>query len=125
MKHVLPDGDVLIHAGDFTLTGHVSEVKKFHTWLGTLPYKHKIVIAGNHDMSLDPSHDKSLQKMFYQHYSNLYEGGLGDGDNDLSAEDMKKLLTNCVYLEDSWINLYGYKIYGSPWTPEFGSMGFR
>ena len=76
-------------------------------------------------MSLDPSHDKSLQKMFYQHYSNLYEGGLGDIDNDLSADDMKKLLTNCVYLEDSWINLYGYKIYGSPWTPEFGSMGFR
>ena len=81
--------------------------------------------AGNHDMSLDPSHDKSLQKMFYQHYSNLYEGGLGAGDNDLCAEDMKKLLTNCVYLEDSWISLYGYKIYGSPWTPEYGSMGFR
>ena len=76
-------------------------------------------------MSLDPSHDKSLQKMFYQHYSNLYEGGLGAGDNDLCAEDMKKLLTNCVYLEDSWISLYGYKIYGSPWTPEYGSMGFR
>ena len=46
MKEFLPDGDILIHAGDFTLTGHVLEVKKFNTWLGTLPHKHKIVIAG-------------------------------------------------------------------------------
>ena len=30
---------------------------------------------------------------------------------------MKDLLTNCVYLEDSGIELYGYKFYGSPWYP--------
>ena len=46
MKHVVPDGDVLIHAGDFTLTGHILEVENFNKWLGTLPHKHKIVIAG-------------------------------------------------------------------------------
>ena len=35
--------------------GHISEVKQFNKWLGTLPHKHKIVIAGNHELSLDES----------------------------------------------------------------------
>ena len=35
--------------------GHISEVRQFNTWLGTLPHKHKIVIAGNHELSLDES----------------------------------------------------------------------
>ena len=49
----IPEGDVLIHAGDFTRCGHLQEVKEFNTWLGTLPHKHKIVIAGNHELSFD------------------------------------------------------------------------
>ena len=44
----VPDGDVLIHAGDMTENGEVSEVRDFNRWLGTLPHKHKLVIAGNH-----------------------------------------------------------------------------
>ncbi len=27
-------------------------LKLFNDWLGTLPYKHKIVIAGNHEINL-------------------------------------------------------------------------
>jgi len=46
MDHVIPDGDILIHAGDFSISGLVSEVKEFNNWLGTLSHKHKIVIAG-------------------------------------------------------------------------------
>ena len=46
MDHAIPDGDILIHAGDFSISGLVSEVKEFNDWLGTLPHKHKIVIAG-------------------------------------------------------------------------------
>ena len=46
-----------------------------------------------------------------------------DDDHELSASEMKKLLTNCVYLEDSWIELYGYKIYGSPWCPAEPNSG--
>jgi hypothetical protein len=29
--------------------------------------------------------------------------------------EVKDLLTNCIYLEDSMVNLYGINIYGSPW----------
>ena len=46
MDHFIPDGDILIHAGDFSITGLVYEVKEFNDWLGTLPHKHKIVIGG-------------------------------------------------------------------------------
>ena len=28
-------------------------MKQFNAWLGTLPHKHKIVIAGNHELSFD------------------------------------------------------------------------
>ncbi len=65
----MPEGDILLHAGtshctrrvrsrdlkfrivgDFTVHGQLHEIKAFDDWLGTLNYKHKIVIAGNHEM---------------------------------------------------------------------------
>jgi len=37
---------------------------------------------------------------------------------------VKALLTNCTYLEDSSVTIEGYKIHGSPWTPEFCGWAF-
>lgn len=48
----LPDGDVLIHAGDLSLCGDPHEVQHGLGWLRKLPHKHKIVIGGNHDNAL-------------------------------------------------------------------------
>ena len=48
----VPDGDVLVHAGDFTQVGDAREVAAFCKWFGALPHKRKILIAGNHDLSL-------------------------------------------------------------------------
>lgn len=48
----LPEGDVLVHSGDFTMTGSEAEVLDFLEWFCDQPYKHKIFIAGNHDMCL-------------------------------------------------------------------------
>lgn len=45
----IPDGDVLIHAGDFTRMGHEEDAVDFNAWLGELPHAHKIVINGNHE----------------------------------------------------------------------------
>ena len=45
----VPDGDILIHAGDFTNHGNVEDVISFNEWLGTLPHKVKIVVNGNHE----------------------------------------------------------------------------
>ena len=50
----LPPGDVLIHAGDLSNDGSFSAIQDQISWLSSLPYKHKIVIAGNHDSYFDP-----------------------------------------------------------------------
>lgn len=49
----IPNGDIFIHAGDFTKTGALKEVIDFNEWIGKLPHKHKLVIAGNHELSFD------------------------------------------------------------------------
>ena len=45
----MPSADVLVHSGDFTLSGGDMEALDFIEWLCDLPYKHKLFIAGNHD----------------------------------------------------------------------------
>lgn len=50
----IPDGDLLIHAGDLCNDGSVREIQGTVNWLKTLPHRHKIVIAGNHDSYFDP-----------------------------------------------------------------------
>jgi len=47
----IPDGDVLIYAGDMSEIGEIETIGSFNKWLGELPHRHKIVIAGNHDWS--------------------------------------------------------------------------
>lgn len=46
----VPDGDLVIHAGDFTLfNGSTFDIWDFNAWLGWLPHKRKVLIPGNHD----------------------------------------------------------------------------
>ena len=49
----LPQGDVLIHAGDFTSMGREAEIADFGRWLNDQPFQHKIVVPGNHDLMFD------------------------------------------------------------------------
>ena len=42
----LPQGDILVHAGDFMNAGYdVREVVSFNRWLGEQPFAHRIVVA--------------------------------------------------------------------------------
>ncbi|CAG9864296.1 unnamed protein product [Phyllotreta striolata] len=131
----IPDGDVFIHAGDFTKCGQKDEVTQFNDWLGTLPHKHKIAIAGNHELSFD----KKFQQAFkcttsrrgrrespteideVQNYGNSKD----DIIEAVNTDSIGNYLTNCTYLEDCGIELYGIKLYGSPWQPEFGNWAFN
>lgn len=45
----LSEADVLVHSGDFTMTGSEQEALDFLNWLCDLPHAHKIFICGNHD----------------------------------------------------------------------------
>ncbi|XP_066265191.1 metallophosphoesterase domain-containing protein 1-like [Branchiostoma lanceolatum] len=112
----IPDGDVLLHAGDFTDLGHLQKVKDFNTWLGTLPHPHKVVIAGNHDLTFDP---KLMQEIRAGRRPMFW------AVRDEEAETAKSLLTNCIYLEDSETNVMGIRIWGSPWQPWFYDWAFN
>lgn len=91
----VPDGDVLVHAGDFTGMGKEHEVRAFSDFVKKLPHKHKIVVAGNHEISFerDPMNAR---------------GWLGDV---------------CIYLENSGTMVEGLKFWGSPVQPFFDYSG--
>ena len=93
----IPPGDVLIHAGDFSGYGHLWEAKNFFDWLVTLPHKHKVVVAGNHDRAFE---------MFSKDARALVPSGV-------------------VYLQDEEATVGGLKIYGSPWQPFFLNWAFN
>lgn len=92
----LPEGDLLLHAGDFTNMGELEDVARFNEFLGRQPHAHKVVIAGNHDWSfaMDPARARSL-------------------------------ITHAAYLEDSEVSAAGLRIWGSPWQPEFMDWAFN
>ena len=51
----LPEGDILIHAGDFTMKGEIDEVKQFSNWLSSIKdqFRYIILTPGNHDFWFD------------------------------------------------------------------------
>jgi Icc-related predicted phosphoesterase len=84
---VVPDGDLLVHAGDVTFFSRLpSVVPDFNEWLGELPHRHKLVIPGNHDSVLE-----------------------------IPAN--REQITNAHLLIDEEIEIEGLKVWGSPVTP--------
>lgn len=49
----VPDGDLLIHAGDTTNNGSAASIQRQIDWLASLPHRHKVLVAGNHDSYFD------------------------------------------------------------------------
>ncbi|XP_033629823.1 metallophosphoesterase MPPED2-like isoform X1 [Asterias rubens] len=116
----IPDGDVLIHGGDFTNVGSLKEIKQFNDFMGKLPHRHKIVIAGNHEVTFD----RQLMTEQNSHVFMSFATAL----QEVKQEDWKHIpshLTNCTYLEDAEVNIMGFRIYGSPWQPEFCDWAFN
>lgn len=105
----VPEGDVLLHAGDFSIYADECEIVDFNEWLGTLPHKHKIVIAGNHDFPFD--------KAWRHKPGNAAFWRCGVGKEIQDYEYMRGLLTNCTYIEDEQITVEGINIYGTPAQP--------
>lgn len=52
-RFTLPEGDVLVHCGDFTAAGSDPELRDFDRWLAGLPFEHKLIVAGNHEYWMD------------------------------------------------------------------------
>jgi predicted phosphohydrolase len=92
----VPDGDILVHAGDICMHGGLEEIGPFVEWLGALPHRHKIVIAGNHDFCFERN-----------------------------PQEAREMLSGCVYLQDSAADVEGIRFYGSPWQPWFHDWAFN
>ena len=58
----LPDADILVHSGDFTMNGSEREAIDFMNWFCDLPCPHKIFICGNHDACLHGAKIGGLDK---------------------------------------------------------------
>lgn len=94
---IVPDGDVLVHAGDATFNGSESQIRAFAAWMKSLPHKHKLFVPGNHDLGFE---------------------------DDLPAA-LCCLDGRARTLIDEGITIDGVKFYGSPWQPEFMGWGFN
>ncbi len=88
---------MLIHTGDISKMGKEDEIIDFLNWFKIQDYTYKIFIAGNHDF--------------------LFEM------NPTLAESF--IPTNCIYLNNSFVEIEGIKIWGSPITPRFYDWAFN
>ncbi len=93
----VPDGDVVLHAGDLTSNGTITQVASALTWFADLPHKHKVLIAGNHDFAFEsqPSVAQAL------------------------------IPSGVTYLQDAGVTLDGVRVWGSPWQPVFFNWAFN
>ncbi len=92
----VPDGDVLVHAGDLTRHGALEDVASLDAFLAGLPHRHKVVIAGNHDFCFERQPRLARQ-----------------------------MLRHAIYLEDEAVTLDGVRFWGSPWQPWFYDWAFN
>jgi len=97
MDHKIPEGDLLIHAGDFCGRGLMAEVDRFARWMGALPHRHKIVIPGNHDAPAAEA---------------------GQLCREIFAEQGVRLLIHEA------TEIEGLRLFGSPYTPTFMDWHF-
>lgn len=100
-KITLPNGgDILFHAGDHTYRGTISEISQAMKDLKqqAKDYKYIVTIAGNHDWLQE--HNPILMKQICE-------------DNGI------------ILLNHESIEIEGYKIFGSGYTPEFHSWALN
>ena len=94
-----PDA-IIVHAGDISYRGRKWEVEEFVEWYSGLPFKHKIMIAGNHDFLFEDS-------------------------PEVAKDILDKIGPEIIYLNDSGVELEGLKFWGSPVTPWFHDWAFN
>jgi len=96
---VVPIGiDMIIHAGDVSNTRNVgvncNEVALFLNWYENINVKYKLLVAGNHDGSIE--------------------------HRLINPRDFKSV----TYLEHEPVEIDGIKFFGSPYTPTFCDWSF-
>lgn len=96
-KIIMPQTDMIIHAGDFTYHGELDEVAKFLSWYGEQKARYKLLVCGNHEVWISQQGDL-LKKM---------------------CED-----EGIQLLHNSHTVIEGHTIFGSPYSVEFGRWAY-
>lgn len=96
----VPNGDVLVHCGDFSSHGGMRDTVDFMNWFGTHPHPHKLFCAGNHDR-------------------------LCEQDPGLFQTLMKQAPKGMRYLQDQCVVIDNIKFHMSPVTPRFYNWSFN
>jgi hypothetical protein len=122
-KPDLPDGDILLHAGDLSQYGTFDEIQAQLDWLNSHLHPHKIVIAGNHDLLLDSafaeSHpDRELDRHPSKRRADLDWGGVCYLQHGSVSVEVRRAGTGAKISRH-------VHIFGSPWTPRMGSWAFQ
>lgn len=89
----IPEGDLLVHAGDCCGAGTILEALEVLKWLQNLPHEHKVLVPGNHDAAFE--------------YDDLCEVFKEKANVDV-LKDCKKVL-----------QVGPRRVSGFPWTPDF------
>jgi len=101
----LTGGDILVHAGDLTGRGYITEIENFMKWYDNINnYDTKVFIAGNHDFGFENDNEKVK--------------GLLTGYKTIEYLQDDLLMVGEDY--DTMI-----KIWGTPWQPEFHNWAFN
>ncbi len=115
----LPEGDVLIHAGDCcsratvewepTLRKAGTSLIDFLDWFGSFPHPVKILVAGNHDTPFTGK-DFSTGKPLV-----------------MTAGQARQCCSNAgvLYLEQQELAVDRLRVFGTPWQPEYKGMAFN
>lgn len=122
----LPPGDILIHAGDLTITGNPDELQSQLKWLSSQPHRYKIVIAGNHDILLDEGCDAKFLTRGSDSPTKrkkLDWGGIRYLQDEAVTLEIPTSSTDSTSTGEGQVRKV--KIYGSPHTPECGSFAFQ
>lgn len=118
----VPEGDILVHAGDMTNGGSVEEIQAQIDWLSSLPHREVIVISGNHDTYLDPRTRPSLSAA--QREDSLDWGRVHYLQHKLLTLNISPRTptsdSSTPLLRDG--NQRRLKIYGAPQIPACGPM---
>lgn len=129
----LPSADLLIHCGDLTLTGELEEYHSTLDMLKEIDAPIKLVIAGNHDLSLDWdfvfSHLRGAGMRQGQLTSEQAETRWKAARDLWTAENGGAKNEGITFLDEgvhhiALTNGAAVNVYASPYTPEFQDWGF-
>jgi 3',5'-cyclic AMP phosphodiesterase CpdA len=110
----LPAGDVLVHAGDFTVHGSLAETRDFAAWWHAQPHAQKVLIAGNHDKCLARECGSSEDE------DDDLGAGVDAGDRRVTAEALLAGPGSHYLCDSAVVTARGaFRVWGSPFQPRF------